>query len=78
VIELGEHMLVRAIHNRRVSGEYQLLYEQMSNISEMGQCLVEISRKPEENLPPRQAKLNVRFCPVTICAGAKTALKSDL
>ena len=77
-IELREHLLVRAIHNRRVSGEYQLLYEQMSNIPEMGQCLVEIPRKPEENLPPRQAKLSVHFCSVTICAGAKPVQKSDL
>jgi hypothetical protein len=55
-IELGEHLLVRAIHNRRVSGEYQLLYEQMSNIPEMGQCLVEIPGDPKKIC--RHAKLN--------------------
>jgi hypothetical protein len=76
--ELGEHLLVRAIHNRRITGEYQLLYDQMKNIPERGQCLVEIPRKSEEKLPPRQAKLSVRFCPVTICAGTKPAQKFDL
>lgn len=63
----GAHLVIRAVHNRRITGEYQLLYEKIKNIPEMGQCLVEIPRKPEQNLPPRQAKLSVRFCPVNIC-----------
>jgi hypothetical protein len=75
--ELGEHLLVRATHNRRISGEYQLLYDQMNNIPEKGQCLVEIPRKSEEKLP-RQAKLSVRFCPVTLCARLNRRQKSDL
>lgn len=63
----GTHLVIRAIHNRRITGEYRLLYEQIQNIPEMGQCLVDIPRKPEQNRPPRQAKLSVRFCPVNIC-----------
>ena len=63
----GEHLLIRAVHNRRITGEYHLLYEQINNVPEIGQCLVDIPRKPEQNLPPRQAKLSVRFCPVNIC-----------
>jgi hypothetical protein len=63
----GAHLVIRARHNRRITGEYNLLYDQVKNIPEMGQCLVDIPRKPEQNLPPRQAKLSVRFCPVNIC-----------
>jgi len=67
VQQLETHLVVRAVHNRRITGEYHLLYDQIQNVPEMGQCLVDIPRKPEQNLPPRQAKLGVRFCPVNIC-----------
>jgi hypothetical protein len=73
--QLGSHLVIRAVHNRRVIGEYHLLYEQINNVPEKGQCLVEIPRKPERNLPPRQAKLSVRCCPVNICP-AHTRAKS--
>lgn len=63
----GAHLVIRARHNRHITGEYHLLYDQIKNIPEMGQCLVDIPRKPEKSLPPRQAKLSVRFCPVNIC-----------
>ena len=66
--ELDEHLLIRAVHNRRITGDYRLLYDQIKNISEMGQCLVDIPRKPEQKLPPRQAKLSVRYCEVNVCA----------
>jgi hypothetical protein len=63
----GEHLLIRAVHDRRVTGEYRLLHEQINSIPEKGQCLVEIPRKSDQNLQPRQAKLSVRFCSVNIC-----------
>ena len=72
-IELEEHLVIRATHNRRITGEHRLLYEQIEQISELGQCLVDIPRDSEKNLPPRQAKLSIRYCPVNVCqAHART------
>jgi hypothetical protein len=74
-IQLGEHLLIRAIQNRRITGEYEHLFEQIDSIPEMGQCLVNIPRKPERNLPPRQTKLSIRYCPVNICAAQNKTQK---
>jgi hypothetical protein len=72
----GAHLVIRAVHNRRVTGEYHLLHDQIKSIPEKGQCLVDIPRKPEQNTPPRQAKLSVRFCPVNICPAHSRGKKS--
>jgi hypothetical protein len=66
--QLGEHLLIRAVQNRRITGEYHLLFDQVRNVPEMGQCLVDIPRKPEHNSAPRQAKLSIRYCPVHVCS----------
>ena len=66
--QLGEHLLIRAVQNRRITGEYHLLFEQISNVSEMGQCLVDLPRKPEHNSAPRQARLSICYCPVHVCS----------
>lgn len=65
--ELDEHLLIRAVHNRKIAGEYHLLFDQVCNVPEKGQCLVDIPRKPEQNAP-RKAKLSIRYCPVDICS----------
>lgn len=70
-IQKETHLVVRAFHNRRITEEYQHLFEQVSNSPEEGLCLVDIPRKPEQKQPPRKAKLNIRFSPVTICAPSK-------
>ena len=67
-IQRKDHLLIRAVHNRRIIGEYHLLLEQIIHLPEMGQCMVDIPRKPEQNLPPRQAKLSIQYCPVNVCA----------
>jgi hypothetical protein len=63
----GHHLLVRAAHNRRITEEHQLLKAQLQSMPITGTCIVPIPRKPERKLPPRDAKLMVRFGKVTIC-----------
>lgn len=75
--ELGEHLLARAVHNRRITGDYRLLYDQIKNIPEMGKCLVDIPRKSEQKLPPRQAELSVRYCEVNVCAAHDRTAKPE-
>lgn len=65
--ELGTHLLIRAVRNRRILEECKLLLNQLEQTPEAGQCMVDIPRRSEKNLPPRQAKLSVRYCPVTVC-----------
>lgn len=72
----GAHLVIRAVHNRRIAGEYHLLYDQVKQIPEKGQCLIDIPRKPEQKLPPRQANLSVRFCPVNICPAHSRSKKA--
>lgn len=72
---LGTHLLIRAARNRRVLEECKLLFDQLEQTPESGQCMVEIPRHSEQNLPPRQAKLSIRYCPVTICQAHNRAKK---
>jgi hypothetical protein len=65
--QFGSHLLVRAARNRRVLEECKLLFDQVEQAPEAGQCVVDIPRRSEQNLPPRQAKLSIRYCPVTVC-----------
>jgi hypothetical protein len=71
--ELGTHLLIRAARNRRVLEECKLLFQQLEQAPEAGQCMVDIPRRSEQNRPPRRAKLSVRHCQVTVCpAHART------
>jgi hypothetical protein len=65
--ELGTHLLVRAIRNRRILEECNLLFDHLEQTPEAGQCVVNIPRHSKENLPPRQAKLSVRYCRISVC-----------
>lgn len=65
--DLGAHLLVRATRNRRILEECKLLFDQIEQAPEAGQCVVEIPRRSDQNLPPRQAKLSVRYCRITVC-----------
>lgn len=60
-------LLVRAVQNRRITEEHKLLWEQIRNVPVAGYCTMDIPRQPERNLPPRQAKLSIQFCRVTVC-----------
>lgn len=73
--ELGTQILIRAVRNRRVLEECNLLFDQLEQTPEAGQCLVDIPRSTEKNLPPRQAKLSIRYCPVHICQAHNRAKK---
>jgi hypothetical protein len=64
--DLGTHLLIRAARNRRILEECKLLFEQIEQAPEAGQCVVDIPRRSDQNLPPRQAKLTVRHCRVTV------------
>lgn len=63
----GKHFLIRAIRNRRITEEHKLLRDQIENSPIAGTCLIEVPRDTRRNLPPRKAKLQVRFCRVTVC-----------
>ncbi len=65
-LELGSHLLVRAVRNRRILEECELLLNQLEQAPEAGQCMVGIPRRSEQNLPPRQARLNIRYCSATV------------
>lgn len=73
--ELGSHLLVRATRNRRIMEECKLLLTQLEQAPEVGQCLVDIPRRSDQNLPPRQAKLSVRYCSATVYRAHSRAKK---
>ncbi len=63
-----KHLLVRAIHDRRVDHEQKKLYEQVKSSDVLGKCMVQIPRNTELNLPPRNAWLMIQSCKVKLCA----------
>ena len=79
----GHHLLIRAVQNRSITEEHKLLRAQIENSPIAGICRVEIPRDQEHKLQPREVKLQVQFCPVTVISAYakktdKTALKIKL
>ena len=62
----GKHLLIRATQDRRVDGEQTRLSTQVEKAPLLGQCIVKVPRASEINQPPREARLALKVCPVTI------------
>ena len=69
--------LIRATHDRRVAQEQKRLYELLNSTPVSGECLVQIPRNSELNLPPREANLAVKYFPVSICPPFRAKDKSQ-
>jgi hypothetical protein len=55
----GDHLLIRAAHNRRVSGEACYLWDAMRQSPPRGQCTIQVQHKGDR--PARGATLTVRY-----------------
>jgi len=69
----SRHLLFRVAQNRGVESEYKMLFDHVNQASTQGHCAVEVPRKSGNNQPPRQARLTIRACPVTIKPPLKRA-----
>lgn len=63
----GHHVLVRAIRNRRVAGEYSHFFEQVGHAPVIGKYEVQVPRDSSRQILPRKARLTISFCQVTLC-----------
>jgi len=61
-----KHFLIRDVQNRLIAGEHRLLKSEVEASPIAGEILVHISRNVESKKLPREARLSVRYCPVTI------------
>lgn len=61
-----KHFLIRVAQNRRITEENKTIIRQVESQSCAGEILVSIPRDIENKLPPRDARLSIKFCPVTI------------
>jgi hypothetical protein len=62
----GRHLLVRASRDRRIQEEHKYLISQGEKSPIAGEIVVDVPRDIEHKLRPRQARLSVQFCPITI------------
>jgi len=62
----GKHFLIRVAQNRLIVGEHNLLKSEVEASPVAGEILVQIPRDIENEKPPREAKLSVRYCSVII------------
>lgn len=60
----GAHILIRAVHNRRVVHEAKYLWEAVQAQAVSGYMTVEVGRQPGR--PPRTATLEIRFMSILI------------
>lgn len=62
----GRDLLVRVAQNRRIEEEHKLLIPQIENSTIAGETIVTIPRDTRNKRPEREARLSIKFCPVTI------------
>lgn len=65
-ISEGKHLLIRATRDRKLSGEDKYLLSEVESSPIAGETVVNIPRDTKHKLKPREARLSVQFCPVTI------------
>jgi hypothetical protein len=70
------HLLIRAVQDRRVGPAKEKLFTQVEKAPYLGECLVKVPRASETNEPPREARLAIRVCPVSIQAPLRRANES--
>jgi len=62
----GKHLLIRATRDRKLSDEDKYLLSEVESSPIVGETVVNIPRDTRNKLKPREARLSVQFCPVTI------------
>jgi hypothetical protein len=62
----GNDFLVRVRENRRILEEHETLIPEVESQPSAGEILVSIPRDTKNNRRPREAKLSVKYCSVTI------------
>lgn len=61
-----KHLIIRATRDRKVSEEGKYLLNEIETRPIVGETVVNIPRDTKNKLKPREARLSVQFCPVTI------------
>lgn len=62
----NRHLLIRVAQNRQITEENETLIQQVESQSYAGEILVSIPRDIQHKIPPRDARLSINFCPVTV------------
>lgn len=62
----NQQLLVRVSQNRLIKEEGRKLFNEIENKSVCGHINVDIPRDVEGKRPPREATLEIKFCPVTV------------
>lgn len=66
-IQLKSHLLIRAMHDRRVANEQKRLYSQIETNPAIGECTVQVPHNTKLNIEAREAKLIVKSFKTEIC-----------
>lgn len=66
-IQLKSHILIRAMHDRRVADEQKRLYSQIEASPVIGECTVQVPHNKKLNIKAREAKLVVKSFKTEIC-----------
>lgn len=67
----GHNLLVRVDKDRRVLGEHKSLVKHVTNQPAAGEIIVRVPRNAKLNYPEREARLRIKFSPVTIMPPTK-------
>jgi len=62
----GKDLLIRVAQNRKIEEEHKYLIPQIESSSIAGETIVNIPRNIKNKRPSREARLSIKFCPVTI------------
>jgi len=72
-ISEGKHLLVRVSHIKRKLDDGTLLMDKINSQPVAGEIITRVPRDIENKLAPRDIKLKIKYCPVTIKSPEKNA-----
>lgn len=64
--QLKQHFLIRSGQNRKIVEENKFLVAQIENTPSAGIATVSIPKNPAKDIDSREARLSIKFCPVTV------------
>ena len=64
--------LIRAVQNRKILEENKKLIDEVKNAQVAGEVIIGIPRNTRDNIEPRDAVVNVKYCPVTLTSASET------
>jgi hypothetical protein len=70
--------LIRAVQNRKILEEGKKLRDEVENAQIAGEVIIGVPRNTRDNIDPRDARVSIKYCPITINPPLKRSCDKSL